>query len=274
MVHPDKHRILTPKSGDDYINWVTFSQNSFVAQPGVWNTVTMTINMPSYAALGYYYAVLFKPSLTTGGVSKTEQFKSSNAVLVLLNALSPNEHASLKVNSFTSVHTIYEYLPATFKINVFNNGNIYLPPTGNVFISSSSSFNKIIDTLNINPDQGNVLPGTSRLFTTQWVDGFPVFVPKTVGGQPVLNKQGQNIDQLKWNFGQAHKFRFGKYYAKMVLVYNNGSADVPITAVVSFWVIPWKLILLILFIIALMIGAIYLIIHQSRKLKKQTKWRA
>ncbi|MGB3073255.1 MAG: hypothetical protein WBB68_03290, partial [Candidatus Moraniibacteriota bacterium] len=36
--------------------------------------------------------------------------------------------------------------------------------------------------------------------------------------------------------------RFGKYTAKMLLVYDDGTRDIPIEGVVSFWVMPWRLI--------------------------------
>jgi len=267
-------QIIAPSSGDDFINWVTFSNQSFLAEPGVWTPVQMTINIPSYAGLGYYYAVLFKPSIPNASSKLTETLKSSNAILVLLNAESSNEHPQVKVTSFTSKDKIYEYLPASFSVNVYNNGNIYLPPTGDIYVSRTSNFNKILDAIPINTAQGNVLPGSSRVYSVQWTDGFPVFVPKTLAGQPVTNKQGQAIDQLKWDFSQSHKFRFGKYYAKMVLVYNNGTQDVPITATVSFWVIPWKLIILLILFVAIIVGLAVVVIRLSRKVKKQTKWHA
>lgn len=267
-------QILTPGPSDSFINWVTFSKNSFLAQPGVWTPVQMTISLPDYAALGYYYAVLFKPSVAVTAKSHTNILKSSNAILVLLNAQSSNEHPQISVTSFISNKKLYEYLPATFSINVYNDGNIYLPPAGDIYISRTSNFKNIIDTLPVNTTAGNVLAGTSRVYTTEWTDGFPVFVPKTIDNQPVLNQQGKPVEQLQWNFSQIHKFRFGEYYAKMVLVYNNGTHDVPIVATVSFWVIPWKLIIGFIFFIACIVGLVILVIYLSHKLRKQSKWHA
>jgi hypothetical protein len=63
----------------------------------------------------------------------------------------------------------------------------------------------------------------------------------------------------------------------MVLVYNNGITDIPITAVVSFWVIPWKIISIIVAIIALTSVGLYVSGHKladrtfrlSKKVRKQ-----
>ena len=270
-----KAQIITPKSGDSFINWVTFSKDNFVAQPGVWTPIQMTINVPSYAGLGYYYAILFKPSIPIAQGKHLNTFKSSNAILVLLNAQSSNEKPKLELTSFTSEKHIYEYLPATFDVTVHNVGNIFLPPSGNIFISKSNEFSNknVLSTLDINPAQGNVLPGSNRIYTSQWTDGAPVFVPKTLGSQPITDSQGNTIYQLKWNFDK-NKFRFGKYYAKLVLVYNNGTRDVPTVSVVSFWVIPWKLIILAILILVTIGGLIYAVFHLLKKSKKQSKWRA
>jgi hypothetical protein len=267
-------QIITPGAGQGFIKWVTFSQNSFTAQPGVWTPVQMTIDVPTYAGLGYYFAILVKPSTTIAGGNHTNTLKSSNAVLVLLNAQTNNEQLKIALTSFTSAKHIYEYLPAEFNVSVYNNGNIFLAPYGNIFISKTSNFSKIIDVLPVNAEQGNVLPGATRIYTSTWSDGFPVFVPKTLGGQPVTDSSGKKIYQLQYNFSQNSKFRFGKYYAKVVLVYNNGTRDVPQTAIVSFWVIPWKIIILLIIFIAIIVGTIYLLIRLSRKVKKQTKWQA
>ncbi len=56
---------LTAK--DTYASWVHFSPEKFVAQPNVWNTIKMTINVPPEAGLGYYLAVTFSPSNQPGG---------------------------------------------------------------------------------------------------------------------------------------------------------------------------------------------------------------
>src|SRR5581483_5481672 len=58
-------QIYSAPANADYIKWVHFSQTSFVAQPNIWVPVTMIINLPSYASLGYYYAVVFKPQVST-----------------------------------------------------------------------------------------------------------------------------------------------------------------------------------------------------------------
>jgi hypothetical protein len=234
---------ITAPSGNPAGNWVTISPSSFTAQPAVWTPVKMTISLPASASLGYYYAVLFEPQLPFATPSaNTNVIKGSNAVLVLVDTHSANEKRQLQVTNFSVSQHLYEYLPASFSVTVRNSGNIYMPPQGSIYISQNSSFSSVIATLDVNKGAGNVLPNSSRSFQSEWSNGFPVFTPKTVDGQPVSSK-GKPVEQLQWNFTQLNRFRFGKYYAKLTLVYNDGTRDIPITGVVSFWVIPWKLLI-------------------------------
>src|SRR5690242_5252907 len=52
-------RLADREPGDDYFDWVKFSESNFTAEPNVWKTIKMTIKVPPSAALGYYYAVTF-----------------------------------------------------------------------------------------------------------------------------------------------------------------------------------------------------------------------
>lgn len=247
-------QIITPKANDISATWVTFSPQTFVAQPGVWSKVQMTINLPSSAQLGYYYVAVFQPveNVKTNGPSTI--VKGSNGVLVLVDTHSSNEKRQVQVASFTTNHGVYEYLPVNFKVNIHNAGNIYVAPYGDIYISRSSVITSSISSLPVNSSQGNILPHSNRIFNASWTSGFPVYVNTTKNGQTVVNKKGVPIQKLDWNFSNLKDFRFGKYYAQLTLVYSNGLRPIPIYGVVSFWVIPWKLMLFTLFLL-LIIGA-------------------
>jgi hypothetical protein len=238
-----KPLLLKRQPGDTFFDWVTFSQNDFTAQPGVWNTIQMTINPPREAAFGYYYAVVFSQDNTgqSPTTPDTSRLNGATATLVLLNVQTPGEKRQLSVTSFSADKKVYEYLPVTFSIKVHNGGNIFTAPTGNIYISRDHKHNIAI--LDVNDAQGNILSGSNRIFQAAWSDGFPVFTTQRDHGQIISDKQGQPVEQLQWNFSKADKLRFGHYYAHLLLVYNDGKQDVPIDAEVSFWVVPWKAII-------------------------------
>jgi len=231
---------------DDYFSWVSFSENSFTAEPGVWKTVKMTINTPQNAAFGYYLAVLFSratPDKPTGGSSA---FEGGVASLVLLDVETPGAKREAKVANFTATRKVYEFLPADLNIRLSNPGNVHVAPTGTIFIKRGSAQ---IAELDFNPQRGNILPGSKRMFETSWTDGFPAYIEKTEGNTTTRS--------LKWDFSKLQKLRIGRYTATLVAVYDNGKRDVPVEATVSFWVIPWRILGVILLIVLLVFGGIF-----------------
>ena len=128
-----------------------------------------------------------------------------------------------------------------------NTGNVHIAPRGNIFINQGN--NKDIAILEINQEKGSIIPNSSRVFDTTWSDGFPLYEQKVVDGKVVLDKNGQAEKKLTWDWNNASKLRFGKYTGKMLLIYDDGQRDIPIEGEVSFWVVPWRLILVILVIV-------------------------
>ncbi len=241
------------------IQYITFSPVSFVAQPRVWTKVKVTISLPKNASLGYYYAIVFQPVYQkVVPASGRNIIEGSNAILVLLNTNSINEKKSVQVASFKVSQGIYQYLPASFGVNIRNSGNIYLAPHGDIYISRTSS-GKTIAALPVNGASGNVLPQSNRIFTTSWYDGFPVYKPVLKNGNQAYDKQGQPETTLTWNSANISKLRFGKYYARLLMTYSNGSKTVILNGQLSFWVIPWEIIAGVILIIAIIVLNTYFI---------------
>ena len=260
-------------TADDFVNWVSFSKTTFDAPPGLWQTIHMTINVPKTAAFGYYFAVEFtqanppKANSCTPGTT----LQGGVASFVLLNAEAPGESKQLQVTSFTANHQIYEFLPVNFSVRLHNSGNIFASASGNIFILRGK---KQVATLTVNANHGLVIPNSNRVFTVDWDSGFPVY--KTVygsNGQPVLDKNSQAKQKLTWNFGQVSKLRFGHYTAQLALVYNDGHRDVPITGSLSFWVVPWRLIIFIILIITAPALLVYFIMRRrfAKRLEKEKR---
>jgi len=245
--------------GDDYFDWVSFSPQTFAAPPNVWQTVKMTINLPSTAAFGYYYAVIFsRAGDTPTHTNKENVLVGSSAVLVLVDAQVPGAKRAAQVVSFTSDKHVYEFLPATFQVKLHNSGNVHLIAHGDIFISKGG---KTVAKLAVNSARGNVLPGSNRVFAASWDDGFPVYVTKERGGQVLLDSQDKPVKGLRWDFSKFSKLKFGHYTAHLLMAYDNGQADVPLNAELSFWVIPWRVIFLAIAIPVTPAVAVYLLMR-------------
>jgi hypothetical protein len=233
-------QLLGRGPSDDFLDWASFSAQSFTAEPNVWMTTRMTIAVPAKAAGGYYYAAVFSRQSPASGSHGQSAIQAGSAILALLDVEAPSVKHSAKIVSFTADRKFYEYLPATFTVKMRNDGDVHVAPTGNIFIKRGSAQ---VDMLEFNTGNGNILPHTNRMYTANWQNGFPVYSEQRRGDAIVTDKHGQPVRKLTWNFNSSlAKLRFGHYTANLLAVYDDGQQDVPIEATVSFWVLPWRLL--------------------------------
>lgn len=259
-------KLLDKEPGDEFMDWVKFSEDTFSIDPNEWKTIKMNISTPKNAAYGYYYAVSF--SRAKQDIARDKPTLVGQVItFVLLEVSVPGAKKSIKINSIESNKKVYEYLPVNFDIKVTNTGNVHVKPQGNIFIKRGS---KIVGTLAINQGNGNVLPNSSRMFSVAWDDGFPVFKEKEDSQKAIIDKSGKTKKSLYWEFSKITRLRIGKYSAKIVVVYNDGIRDVPLQGEITFWVIPWKLMLLT--ITLLVAPALLVYLYMKRRQLKKSKW--
>ncbi|HSX15675.1 MAG TPA: hypothetical protein VLF40_02705 [Candidatus Saccharimonadales bacterium] len=217
--------------------WISFSQAKFSIEPGQWVTESITFDIPKDAGFSYSFALVIsrqsEPKPTAGG----RLIKGSVAVFTLLNVDRPGAKSSLQVVSFSSSKRLYEYLPATLDIRFRNDGNTIVQPYGNIFVQRGNKDKTPLATLAVNDKRGYILPDTSRTVTAEWNEGFATY-------QTVVQPDGTSKKHLSVDWSKLSHFRIGRYTAKLVAVYNDGQHDIPVEGTVTFWVIPWRAILL------------------------------
>lgn len=246
--------LIEPDQNDTFLTWVKFSESKFDAEPNVWKTIDVTFSPPQSAAFGYYYAiVLSRDDATATNPTKVTNLAASVAIPVLLDVNAPGEVRKADITSFKSGRNMYEFLPATFTVELKNKGNTHVAPRGNIFISKGG---KNVGMLEVNQAKGNILPGTKRQFTAEWNDGSPVYKLNEVDGKVVL-KDGRQTHKLDWSKFDPSKVRFGKYHAKAAMVYDDGSGDVSAEAELDFWVIPWRIIGVLALVALLIIAGLW-----------------
>jgi hypothetical protein len=236
-----KPQLLEREPADDFLDWVTFSEPTFTLAPDEWKTVVATFTVPDTASFGYYYAFIFSRAADAAAPESRETaIVGGTAVLVLLEARIPDAKREITVAKFSADKKFYEFLPATFSIRLENTGNVHIAPRGNIFIDHGRT--KDIAILEVNSEKGNILPDSSRIFDARWEDGFPRYTAKIQDEKTVLDEQGNPMLELMWDWNDASKLRFGKYTAKLLLIYDDGAQDIPIEGEINFWVIPWRLL--------------------------------
>jgi hypothetical protein len=108
--------------------------------------------------------------------------------------------------------SFFEKSPISFVTRIKNEGNIHVKPVGSIEIRDT--FGNLVKTLPINDDKSNVLPNSIRRFDSNFDGGWMI----------------------------------GRYTANLTLGY--GTTGQAITATTSFWVIPYKLVLIAILVIA------------------------
>jgi len=244
--------------------WISFSAPKFSVATGQTFSEQITLNFPKESGFSYSFALVISRQVNPKPVAGQRAINGSLAVFTLVNVDRPGAKSSLQVVSFTTTKKLYEYLPATIDVRFHNNGNTIVQPLGNIFIQRSVSSKKPLATLVVNKNQGYILPDTERTFSTQWNDGFATY-------QGEVQPDGTEKQNLQIDWSKLSHFRIGKYTAKMVAVYSDGQHDVPIEGTVSFWVVPWRAIMLF---IAIVVGLYFFARWRGKKRTEKAVKRA
>lgn len=247
---------LNDTAPSDISSWVSFSAPNFNVQPGEWFNENVTINMPKDAGFSYSFAILISRQNENAAGSSQLAVQGSLAVFTLINVDRADATRQLEIGQFSIEHRLYEYLPVKFNVTLKNGGNTIVQPYGNIFIQRNGDSKTPISVLPLNEAKAYILPNTSRIVSSEWQNGFPVYVS-------AQSNDSSKSRHLEWDWDDIKNLRFGKYTAKLVGVYNDGQRDVPLEAQLTFWVIPWKLIIGLVVVMAILLIGIYTIIKKG-----------
>lgn len=242
---------------EEFVSWITLEKKSLSAPPREWMDIPFEIKIPESAAFGYYFAF----SLTHDNQATTPGAVISGSVAIPVLLIVEKDGAKIegKLLEFKSSSYISEFLPINFTTTVENVGNVHIKPRGNIFIRGNGE--KDIAILEVNESQGAILPGAKRTFLSSWSDGFLVVENVIKDNKVVVDENGKPKTKLAFNWNRLTDLRIGKYTASLLVVYDNGERDIPIEATTTFWVIPYK-------IIAIIVGGIIFFIFVLRGILK------
>lgn len=244
---------------DEFSKWAQISPTTFSADPNVWTTVKFSLTPPKDAAFGYYYALVFSRQ---GAETQTQKAKSSLlgavAALILVDVKSPNARRQVSIAEFSTGTRSGEFLPVEFNVRLHNTGNTHVGVRGTINITKGK---KTIADIDVNSKKGYILPGSYRNFITDWKDGSPVYQDvKDAHGNVINDADGKPKQKLVWDKFTTSKLRFGKYNARLIVVYDDGKGDVSTEARLTFWVIPWRIIAFLIVLLLLVAGGIWAVI--------------
>lgn len=222
---------------------ISFSKPVFKLQAGEIMTQSVYVHTPASAGFSYSFAITIAQTNPPKAANGKSAIAGTVAVFTLLNVDRPGASRKFDLQSIKLDKHVYEYLPATVTLKIKNTGNVLVQPQGTVYIQRHSSDPTPIQAIGLNKGGGYVLPSTTREYTVTWDDGYPHYE---------INESTKK-QKLSWQGNALSKFRMGRYVVKVVAVYDDGQRDVPVMAEVSFWVIPWRMLLIALAVVLLLI---------------------
>jgi hypothetical protein len=235
-------RLEDPTVEDAFVNWVKFDKTNITANTKEWTEVPFTIDIPKDAAFGYYLAFVVRQDNSAPVTNTpTASLMGAIAIPVLLNAQTAGAVTQGKIAEFKTDSNFYEYLPTKLITTFENQGNIHIKPRGNIFIKDWRG-NKVA-TLDVNQEMGNILPNSKRTFESAWNDSFIYYEEKTQDNKVVKDKNGNPERSLKVRWDKILDLRIGKYTANLVLAVSGEQKDQVYESSVSFWVMPWKILI-------------------------------
>lgn len=239
-------------------DFVSFSNPTFSVEAGQIFTQHIVVATPKSAGFTYSFAVVISQQNPPQAKAGESAIQGSVAVFTLLSVDRPGATSKLTLSELKVGRHVYEYLPATISVKLRNEGNTLVQPKGTIYIQRKSDDTKPLASMELNKASGYILPNSERTLSVDWQDGFPHYTTYT-------GSDGQSHKKLDWDGGNFTKLRFGRYVAKVVAVYNANGRDVPIQAEITFWVIPWRVLLIILVIVIICVVGLVTIIRKSSK---------
>lgn len=216
-------------------DWISFSAQEFTVKAGETYTQKVTFAIPESAGFSYSFSLVVTRQDPPSAATK-QRLQGKVAIFCLISIDRSGATRTIELQELKTDQGIYEYLPAMINVTLKNSGNTIVRPVGNIFIQRGSDDSTPITTLPVNSGDGYILPDSIRTLSANWSDGFQVVKTAT-------DAAGNIQKNVEWNWSQLSSIRVGKYTAKVVVLYNDGQRDVPVVGEVSFWVIPWKLLL-------------------------------
>jgi hypothetical protein len=145
--------------------WFTLGETNVAILPGHTVTVPYTLSIPINAEPGGRYgsitAQTVAPKLPNGESGAAVSQVLASLILLRVNGAA---HEQLKIASFASNKSFYEYGPINFLVRVQNVGNVHEKPSGQIVIKNMLG----LTTAKINVDQQYVLPGAIRRLTGEF----------------------------------------------------------------------------------------------------------
>jgi hypothetical protein len=222
-------------------------------KPGERKIFPFTITIPKNAEPGGHFAAIFwgtaPPQVGGGQVA----IGGKVGILVLLRVAGETKEKGGLLEFKTDGGRVLTSLPITFEYRFSNDGGDRIKPEGKITLKNI--FGMMAAETDANKSEGNVLPGSVRQLTALWHSRGQRVGDLTKKEELALMTKIAEEGKEKKSFFEAagsqwSNFAFGLYKAELNLTYGKDAKTA--AASYRFFVIPWQLLSIIIFILALL----------------------
>ena len=242
---------------EDLASWIELPSPIHL-EPDELKQVEFTIRVPENADPGGHYAAIFlstSPPATEEAGAVGLSAKIGTLVLLKIGG-EIIEQGKLIEFSLVDGKRLFEHLPIDFSVRVENFGTVHIKPAGiieikNIFGGKTAEVKVNIAKMPDGKERpvGNILPESVRKFESSWQISTSENQPKTFWQKVKFEKEN---------------FALGRYQAKLNLDYGAEN-DKKLTAVLSFWVFPWHLILVSFIVLVLVLALLVFSIRRYNR---------
>ena len=229
-------------------SWITV-QESVTLKANERTNIPFTIKIPAGVEAGGYFAAILWGTSPAGQQGGQVSVSGKLGVLILLSVKGEiKEGGGLLDLKIEEGGRFVNALPIKFVYRFSNDGSERVKPSGELRIKNLFGFTTAI--LNANLSSGNVLPGSIRKFSVVWAEKDQE--KSAVVSLPTTEESPGFFAAVK---NQWQNFALGPYKAELNLSYgklSEAEATNKAESSYRFFVIPWQLLSIIIFILTLL----------------------
>ncbi len=220
-------------------DWVDVEAETIELIPNRNVTVEYTITVPEELALGEYSAEIYFISESAEKQSATATYSLLSSGIPILITIGDEFAESAEVLDFYSTKKIYEKPNFTTLVTRIQNfGDTHITPKGDIVLTNL--FNQEVGRIIFNGTNQSILRDNSGIYQSNWD----------------LNE-----------YINDGKLAVGPITAETIILYRRTNPGFSVlSATTSFWIIPWKLIILILTVIIV----VYVVLKLNKNKKEKS----
>ncbi len=200
-------------------SWLTTNISEITLVPNKNEKIYYEINVPTDATKGEYTVMISFISQNDTQLSGTGALTTLSSGMPILVQIGEEFVENAELLDFSTSENFYEYPSLTFYTRIKNLGDTHITPVGEIILTNM--FNQEITSIPFNPNGQSVLRDNTGNYETTWNLGSFLTKDKAIVLGPIK--------------------------AKLIVTYRSFQPGfAPLTSEISFWILPWKLVLIAL----------------------------